>query len=108
MKIQKIKTVFRQFPDGEIIALFPYEIVDDRCNCLAYAHTGQHGAANYTHVINTTKPAKDAQKLKRELESIGYEIQEIQMISRPKLNEAIKLFIRRYTEPLNEIKSPIQ
>jgi len=94
MKIQKIKTVFRQYPDGEIVALFPYEMADHNYNCLSYAHTGQHGAANYTYVINTTKPAKDAQELKKELESIGYEIQEIQRISRPKVDEAIKSFIK--------------
>jgi len=96
MKTQKIKTVFREYQDGEIIALFPYEIADHNYNCLIYAHIGQHGVANYTHVIDTTKPAKDAQKLKKELESIGYEIQEIQRISRPKVDAAIKSYIEFY------------
>ncbi|KKL82286.1 hypothetical protein LCGC14_1986260 [marine sediment metagenome] len=39
-------TVFREYPNGEIVALFPEEIMDRRGNCVAYTHVGQHYAAH--------------------------------------------------------------
>jgi hypothetical protein len=70
------KVIFRKFPDGEIIALFP-EIVAD-CflgNCLSYMHIGQHSVAS-TGLIAVTMLASPEEytDLKRELESIGYDL----------------------------------
>ena len=52
MQPKATKVVFRRFPDGEIIALFP----DDPWNKSDYTTAsllavGQHGAADYQHVV---------------------------------------------------------
>lgn len=69
----KIKVVFRVYPDGELLALFPE---DDEGNghCSSYQHIGQHGGADYSGCIKSTKPAKDFSKLQKELESLGYNL----------------------------------
>ena len=73
----KTKVIFRQWADGSIIALFP-ELQGDQSfyNCLSYEHTGQHGAADIVGVIRDTfKPyAGKADDLKKELETIGYNL----------------------------------
>lgn len=78
MKQDNFKTivVFRKYKDGDIIALFPNEIVDHNGNCSSYMHVGQHSAAGYTGVVYGTKPAesREYETLKRELESIGYNL----------------------------------
>ncbi len=64
--------VFRKWRNGDIIALFPYEVaVGYYCN--SYMHIGQHGAADYHGVLKITKPAKpeEYKDLKRELENYG-------------------------------------
>lgn len=66
-------TIFRKYPDGDIVALFPeVEGAPGTCNC--YVHVGQHGSAHYHHVIQKTKRAtpEEYADLKTELESIGY------------------------------------
>ena len=72
----KTKVVFRKFPDGEIIALFP-ELHNYMESWLieSYIHIGQHGAASY-HVVSETKLAtpNEYADLKDELESIGYNL----------------------------------
>ncbi len=43
--------------------------------CESYEHMGQHGAADYYHVIHSTKPASiGSEELKKELTGIGYNI----------------------------------
>lgn len=71
--IEKTLVVFREFKDGEIIALFP-EIAENNYLCSSYMNIGQHGAACYHGVIEQTKPAKDFKKLEKELERIGYSL----------------------------------
>lgn len=79
MEKQKITVVFRAWRDKPhtIIALFPYEEADPHGRCLSYEHIGQHGAADYAHVIASTFPAtpKGYARLKHELEYlVGYEL----------------------------------
>lgn len=68
--------IFRKFKDGEIIALFPYEIWH-RTDIMSYLHIGQHGAACYNGVVRTTKPAKpnEFKDLYNELKQIGYKLE---------------------------------
>jgi hypothetical protein len=63
--------IFRKYPGGEILALFPY-MIDDRGYCSCYEHIGQHGAADYHHCIRSTKPASPEEyaELKAELEKL--------------------------------------
>lgn len=80
MKKQTTKVVFRKYPDGSIIALFPEEKWDHRGNCTSYMHVGQHGGADYVGVIASTKPAQpgEYEDLKRELQDLGYGLRIIQ------------------------------
>lgn len=66
-------TVFRTYPDGEVIALFP-NLDEGGGNCLSYMHWGQHGAAYFDRVIRDTRPSTESEikPLLRELEMIGY------------------------------------
>ena len=69
------KVVFRRYPEGDIIALFPDEPgTRDPATCMSYQTLGQHGAADYAGVIMETKPATAAEHaaLTRELLAIGY------------------------------------
>ena len=68
--------VFRKWPDGDILALFP-NMDETRGMCGSYMHIGQHGGADYSGCISATKPATKAEyaDLESELSSIGYELQ---------------------------------
>ena len=77
MKREKEKVIFRVYPDGEVIALFPRIAVDlAGYNCQSYMHGGQHGAASPRIVCCQTKPASVTERanLRRELELKGYNI----------------------------------
>ena len=84
------KVVFRKFKDdGEIIALFP----EQRYNHIGYSinsymHLGQHGAAEYDHVIATSYPTKEYeyQPLLAELKSIGYDDLRVMQRCKPKFD----------------------
>jgi len=79
-------TIFRKFKEGDIIALFP-ELKEYRPGtCLSYIHVGQHGSANYNHIINITNKATPTEynDLKTELESIGYTLKIRQKYIRPR------------------------
>lgn len=67
------RVIFRKYPDGEVIALFP-DIPDSPGYCLSYMHIGQHGGADFNGVMADTKPAtpKDYYYLYLELVSLGY------------------------------------
>ena len=77
-------TVFRMFPDGDIIALFPTIPADLNGHCLSYQHVGQHGAADYGHVIANSRPARPAEcaDLVGELIGIGYAVRPVRRASR--------------------------
>ena len=75
MTLEPVAAVFRKYPDGDIIALFPAEAATyDGVHCVSYAHIGQHCAADYSGVIAATKPAKphEYRELRAELEQVGY------------------------------------
>lgn len=69
------KIIFRVYPDGEIIALFP-QIAAGITGylCQSYMHVGQHGAANPAAVVQQTRLAtvEEYRELLKELEEIGY------------------------------------
>ena len=66
------KVIFRKFPGGDVIALFP-EIAGSMNpgTMQSYMHVGQHGAAD---CVDLTKPATPAEyaDLKKELEGLGH------------------------------------
>ncbi len=72
--------IFRKYPDGEVIALFPEEPAEVFGYSIgAYVHFGQHGAADYDYVVARTRLAdpltdRDAAELRDELERIGYRL----------------------------------
>lgn len=69
--------VFRVYPDGDVLAMFPTVPADDTgWNCGCYMHPGLRGGADYRHVIHQTRPADPAEynDLKAELESRGYQL----------------------------------
>ena len=63
--------------EGGIVALFP-EMPATEGLVTSYAHAGQHGAADYTHVMGKTMPVplegpdQERDDLLDELRSIGY------------------------------------
>lgn len=65
--------VFRKWPEGGVIALFPEELWNG-VSCSSFEHVGQHGAADYGGVIRRTTPAtpEEYAELKWELESAPY------------------------------------
>ena len=69
-----MKVVFRIYPDGQVIALFPEESDKRTGGTMSYMHIGQHGDADYHGVIQQTKPATESEYLPlfNELKSIGY------------------------------------
>jgi len=95
------KVVFRKWR-GEIIALFPYEFTDQiGFFCSSYMHVGQHGSADYTSIINRSKPALPAEylPLKKELIGLGYNLLIIQKININEWYEAKK----KYKKHLNSL-----
>lgn len=78
MDPEKTIAVFRKFSNGEIIVLFPeIAATADGYYCSSYVHVGQHGSADYYHVVSHTKPAtpQEYTNLKRELEGLGYSLE---------------------------------
>jgi len=72
------KVVFRIYPDGEVIALFPQISASLGGGlCESYMHVGQHGGADPILVVSRTKLAtpKEYANLYAELEQIGYNLQ---------------------------------
>jgi len=75
-KQQPTTVVFRKWPNGDVLALFPEVPANTRGNdCQSYAHVGQHSAADPA-IVYSTQPASPEEyaELKKELESIGYNL----------------------------------
>ena len=69
------KTIFRVYPGGEVIALFPQIAAGiGGYLCESYMHIGQHGPACPNVVVRGTRLATEAEYrvLLEELEQIGY------------------------------------
>jgi hypothetical protein len=67
--------VFRAWPDGEVVAVFPTLPGTPRADdCLIYAHVGQHGSADCAGLTGMTRPARPEQYegLLEELRTVGY------------------------------------
>lgn len=72
--------IFRTWKStNSVIALFPYDTFGNG-TCTSYEHVGQHGGANYSGVMEATRPAtpEEYADLKTELESIGYNLRVIE------------------------------
>ena len=93
MKTDNFKTevIFRREADGQILAVFPYLIGDNKGNVTVYSHVGQHHSADYNYCLNNCKPTKVNQysDLFEELESIGYNLQ---VIKRRSYNKYLKAY----------------
>lgn len=89
--------VFRKWPGGGILALFP-EIPADLqgATCQSYEHIGQHGGADYQHCISRTTPARPGEyaDLKEELEKIGYKLKVVSRAT-PQMTRARQETARR-------------
>ncbi len=68
--------IFRKYGNGNLIAIFPYEIADtDPGFCMSYSHVGQHGGCDPMHIMRKTSPAtiSESAKLSNELKhKVGY------------------------------------
>jgi hypothetical protein len=66
------RVIFRKFPEGDVIALFPSQSEGPGL-INSYQHTGQHGAASQ-QLIKALRPAKpfEYESLLQELRAIGY------------------------------------
>lgn len=72
---EQTQVVFRKWPDGDILALFP-NIDGGQGQCSSYMRIGQHSGASYSRCIAVTKPAtpEEYKSLASELTSIGYNL----------------------------------
>jgi len=89
----KTDVMFRKEKDNTILAVFPYDIADQEGNIMGYAHLGQHTAVCWDFVLFDTKPANEFDDLKKELESIGYN-----------LNIVKRRNYRRFINELNKVR----
>jgi hypothetical protein len=82
MDEHKTMVVFRWWKpswhdSGDIIALFPCDVDPNRpYHCMSYGHIGQHGMADYQHIIGVTRAAtpEEYRDLAEELKGIGYNL----------------------------------
>jgi hypothetical protein len=84
----KTKVIFRIWPEGDIIALFPQEASDPNpYHCSSYMHQGQHAAANpqaLTYLLRRATPA-EYRPLAKELRRLGYRLDIRRRITRQDL-----------------------
>lgn len=85
---------------GEIYALFPHKVETHEGHVMAYAHVGQHAHADYNYCIHSSVPAKPEEyaDLKKELESIGYNLNVIQKQNRKKYLKSYYEIKRNHTK----------
>ena len=77
--------VFRQFQDGDVVAIMPEEPgTMDPATCVSYMHVGQHGSCDPKHLVAITKPCNLCMSavLRRELEGIGYKVKAVSRLNR--------------------------
>ena len=71
---EQVKVIFRKFPEGDVIALFP-EQDQGRGLITSYMEIGQHGDAAKSLITDLEPASKEEYaKLAAELERIGYDI----------------------------------
>jgi len=71
------KVIYRIYPDGDTIAIFP-ELPDDiyGYRSTIYQHIGQHGGAYHSDIVATTRMAspEEYSPLHNELSNRGYNL----------------------------------
>jgi hypothetical protein len=87
----KVDVHFRKFNgdyNNQVTAVFPY-VTDGSLDVVCYAHVGQHSSVEWNYVP-MSKPATKAEyaPLKKELESIGYEVKTVNKRSHVKYLKA--------------------
>lgn len=97
MNSQSTPVIFRKWPDGQIIALFPYLPCASALDCASYMHVGQHSGADPQGVIASTKPAgpDEYAALARELTNRGYVMRVMKRLPRDavaKRREALRIY----------------
>ena len=65
--------VFKKFPEGDVIALFPEQKEYYPGTCNSYQHIGQHGACLTYHPDLKRATQEEYSDLLEELVSIGYD-----------------------------------
>jgi hypothetical protein len=93
--VEETATVFRMFPEGDVVALFPTIPADLSGHCSSYQRIGQHGAADYHHVLGRTRLARPEEYLSpmAELTRIGYAVRTVRRASR-RMHEARRAELR--------------
>lgn len=80
--IDVTKVLFRKFPDGKVIAIFPELIgTNDVSTCLNYVLEGQHGTGKATTKGTQHAFPEEYQELFNELYQIGYRMKVVSRIS---------------------------
>lgn len=89
--------VFRVFRK-EILAMFPHEVCDSKGHVTSYMHIGQHGGADYSGCIRSSRKAIESEyaDLKKEMEGLGYNLK---VVNKQNYN----LYLKSYKE-VNRIK----
>jgi len=91
-----IEVIFRKYPTGNVIALFPYEIENHKGDILSYERIGQHSSADRAYVMANTKLAKqiDYMALYTELKGIydDHILKPIKKVNISKYSKALKEF----------------
>ena len=78
----KTRVIFRKFPEGDVIALFPEEKADSQYHCNSYQQIGQHSPASAALCYQLEKAThQEFAPLKAELERLGYNLTVCQRVS---------------------------
>ncbi len=73
--------------NGQVFAVFPAEPFDLKGNVTSYSHAGQHSACSLEYVRECTNARWDEyQDLKKELESLGYNLLDVQELLIPEFH----------------------
>jgi hypothetical protein len=89
VQFRKFTGKFQDFKEGDLIAVFPYEIYNQFGGVMSYQHIGQHGECD-PFINEVTTPAKQSEyaELLRELENLGYNLKVIRRRSHAKYLKA--------------------
>lgn len=74
--MKKDVVIFRKFPEGDIIVLFPDRVENkDKHYINSYQHVGQHGEASVELITDLEIPTnRETWDLRWELINLGYDI----------------------------------
>lgn len=89
----KTTVIFRKHKDGNVVAIFPYEINSNVGDVVCYEHIGQHGSGDLNYLPANTSPASPSEyiHLKRELRNLyGYDLEVKRRINWHKYRQALQ------------------